>query len=169
VRSVAARVFWAFVVVYAVLVVGTFLAMPTRVPQHWSGSGVADRWGSRWESLAMLVLLGVLMVAIFGFLAGRLPLTSPWVNLPHKDYWTTPERLPQARAMLRRDLHVLGAIVFVLLCSIPPTMLVASRAADSRLPAWSVVVMLASLVAVVGYAAWMVLGRWRPPAGVGHR
>lgn len=153
-------------VAYAVLVVVAAVTLPERVPLHFGLGGDADRWGSRSEAVLTFALVGggvALLLGGVAALAGRLPLRSSWVNLPHKDWWTaTPEREERARRRMRQDLYAVAAGVMVLLVVVLAMTIAAARSDAARMPggAWLPIVVLAGALALV---IWMPF-RYRPEA-----
>jgi uncharacterized BrkB/YihY/UPF0761 family membrane protein len=85
------------------------------------------------------------------------------INVPNRDYWTAPERLPRLRRRLSTDLLVIGALTFLLLAA---AFALTGRAAveDAPLSPWAYVVVGAYLVAVGGYCVHIVRRRYQPPA-----
>lgn len=160
------RLFWTLAACYAALVVWAARVLPERVPAHWGGTGPPDRWGSRTEAVVMLAVLGVIMVAIFGGLLVLVPrsLSLAWVNLPHKAFWQQPEHLPQAMRMMAVDMGVLGCLALAVSCAVPLAIVAATHSPTAALPGWAMPVFVGYLVLTLGYAAWMVTVRWRPPA-----
>ncbi len=159
------RLFWALAILYAGLVAWAAGVLPDRVPAHWGSSGPPDRWASRTEALVMLVVLGLIMVGIFGSLIVLLPRSRSlaWVNIPNKWYWERPENLPRAMRMITGDLAVLGCLSMAFICVVPVSIVQASRTADAALPSWTLPAIVAYLVLIIGYVIWMVAARWHPP------
>lgn len=153
------------VALYAGLVVWAARVLPERVPAHWSGTGAPDRWGSRTEAIVMLVVLGVVMVGIFGVAIVAIPRARSltWVNLPNKWYWTRPEHASRTARMLAVDLGVLGCLALVFCCGVPVAIVGATHSPAAALPSWALPGFIAWLVLILGYALWMVVVRWRVP------
>lgn len=85
---------WLVVLVAAALAI--WRTLPDRVPTHIGPSG-PDRWGSPREWLiSTLIGLGIMLILGPGLtlLIPRLPMSV--TNLPHPEYWKTPERYPVA-------------------------------------------------------------------------
>jgi hypothetical protein len=160
------RLFWTLAAVYLGLVIWAAGVLPERVPAHWSGTDSPDRWGSRAETVVMLVVLGVIMVGMFGLMLVFLPRSRSltWVNLPNKWYWEQPERLPETRHRIKVDLGVLGCLAVAFSCAVPLTIVDAALSADAALPAWSVWWFVAWLGLFLGYTVWMVAVRYRVPS-----
>lgn len=151
-------------VAYAVLVVVAALVLPERVPLHFGFGGEADRWGTRTEAVLTFGLLGAGLAVVLGGgaeLSSRLPLRSPWVNLPHKAWWTaTPEREMRACERLRHDLYVIATAVMVLVSAVLVLTLVAARTEEARLPGGSGLSIGVLVVVLVGGLA-LVLWQFR--------
>jgi uncharacterized membrane protein len=76
--------------------------LPERLAVHFGASGEANGWSSKGE---FMVLFGameaffVLFGLAFAVMLDRIPLTL--INIPHKEYWFSPERQEESRAFLR--------------------------------------------------------------------
>ena len=79
--------------------------LPERLAVHFGASGEANGWSSKGE---FMVLFGgmeaffVLFGLAFATLLDRVPLA--FINIPHKDYWFSPERQEESRAFLRNQI-----------------------------------------------------------------
>lgn len=159
------RVLPAAVVLYGVSVLLAAWWLPERVPLHFGAYGTADRYGSRAEALLLFALLGVVLLAA---LAG-----SRWlvrrgalglVNVPHREYWRSPEREPELRRRLRVDLDQVFGATFLLCTALVVSLSWAARGgSDDRLP-W---VFVAALVTYLVWTAWwgwnVAVRRYLPP------
>ena len=79
--------------------------LPERLAVHFGASGEADGWSSKGEFVvlfgameAFFVLFGV----AFAIMLDRIPLAL--INIPHKNYWFSPERQEESRAFLRNQI-----------------------------------------------------------------
>jgi len=79
--------------------------LPERLAVHFGASGEANGWSSKGEFMvlfgameAFFVLFGV----AFAVMLDRIPLAL--LNIPHKDYWFSPERQEESRAFLRNQI-----------------------------------------------------------------
>lgn len=155
----------AAVATYALGVLVAAWLLPDTVPLHFSASGTADRYGSRTEALVLFTILGLLLLAV---LAGSRWATQrgglALVNVPHPDYWKTPEREPELRRRLRADLDQVFAATFLLgTAMVAATTWVARSEDQDRLP-WA---FLAAFAAYLLWTAWwgwhLAARRYRPP------
>lgn len=157
--------FWTLGLVYAAVLTWAGFVFPERVPMHWSGSGGPDRWGTRTEAIITLVILGLIVMGIFGALIVSVPRSGSlkWINVPGKTYWKRPENLGQAMRKIAVDLSALGCLVMGYICSVPVAIVAAANKPDAALPSWSLVIFIAWLALFAAYGVWMVAFRWRPP------
>lgn len=154
------QVFWGSAAIYAATLVVLWFLLPADGVVLHSGPSGPDRWGSRLELIVVMALVGAGIAALFGVIARHLTrrqdLTSPVVNLPHKDWWTaTPERARRAKAMLTDGLYGIGAGTMVFMSVL--TMLV--QFADT----WITLVVVGTyLAAVLAWCAHIAARRYRP-------
>ncbi len=79
--------------------------LPERLAVHFGASGEADGWSSKGEFMVLfggMEVLFVLFGVAFATLLDRVPLAL--INIPHKDYWFSPERQEESRAFLRNQI-----------------------------------------------------------------
>lgn len=158
------RALWASVAVYAAVVAWAGTVLPDRVPLHWGASSESDRWGSRTEAVLTFAALGVFLTAMFvamAWVGARASMS--WLNIPHKDYWTQPEREATTRHRVVDDIAWIGVLSMVFIWALPIVTVQAARDPSHALPAWFFVVLVAWLVALLGYCVWMVAVRWKVP------
>jgi len=83
--------------------------LPATVPSHFDGRGVANGWSRKGQffwglgGVMALIMLTMLLPAQFFH---RLP--KSWLNLPHREYWTAPERWDQTAATLREGMFAVA-------------------------------------------------------------
>lgn len=91
--------------------------LPENVATHFNAAGHPDGWMSRSSHLLFFALFGFLFP---GFVVGLCYVTRffppSMINLPNRDYWTAPERLPQTHNFVfRRSLwFACLAVAFVI-------------------------------------------------------
>ena len=159
----AERAFWSCCLVYAVVLGVLAATLPERVPLHFGADLEVDRSGSRAELLVAAALAGGLIALVVGGAARwtqRLPLD--WVNVPHPEYWKTPQHEVELRRRVRTDLFALGAATLLVLCAMG-TLVGAAASAGTGLSGWAVVLLVGFLVGVVAWAVWLATHRYRPP------
>jgi hypothetical protein len=108
----------------------------------------AGMWGA-------LLLLAVVMLCVLRWTPMRR------LNVPHKDYWVTPERAPVVRQMMIWDMAVIFGMPFLALSFIPVNVLLVSQDPGTS-GLWIVVPIGIWLLAMFGYVGWMVTRRYRP-------
>ncbi len=161
--------FWLSVLVYAAALAWARTALPEEVPLHFGAGGEPDRWGSRAEALWTFGLIGAGVALILGglpALVGRISLRSPFVNLPHKDWWTaTPEREKEAHRRISTDLFGVAAATMVLLVVSLVFTVDAANSSEPALgrPFW--IVVIAYTGGVLIWAVSLSWWRYRPQEG----
>ncbi len=87
----------------AVRVASVWDQLPPMLASHFDASGTPNAWTERGLFFALYTgILGgtVLLLVACSVWIDRIP--PRLINLPHRDYWSTPERLPIARARIAR-------------------------------------------------------------------
>lgn len=155
----AGSVFYAFALVWAAG------ELPEDgVPLHFDPAGVPTAFGTRAGFLALGTLFGLLVAGIGAGLY-RLVTTGSlaWVSVPHRDYWTAPQRVGRLRHMLAEDMGRTFGGTLLLLTAVPVAAVYATRSEPARLPVgpvWVVLVLL--VVGIVGYCVYLGRYRYRP-------
>jgi hypothetical protein len=95
-------------------------ALPEQVPIHFGSGGAPDRVVGRERAVLEIGLAGYGTAAV---LAGSAALTKllplSLFNVPHRDdHWAKPENEPVLRALVARDLWVVGAMTMALFAAI---------------------------------------------------
>jgi hypothetical protein len=161
---VARIALYAAAVVYAVSVVLSAGALPEQVPLHFGLGGSADRYGSRSEALTGFGALGAFLLALWLVVRWAVRRTGlDLVNVPHADYWKTPEREPELRRRVEDDLTWFFAATVLLLAALPVST-VAAADGSGQLPRWFPVLFGAYLLGTLGWCVHQFTRRWRPPA-----
>jgi hypothetical protein len=161
---VVARAFVAACLLYAAVVAVLAVTLPDRVPLHFSADLQADRLGSRDQLLLGAVATGLLIAALFGGLARgshRLPLDL--VNVPHAWHWKRPQHVGELRRRVAADVLTAGTGTLVFLAAIF-ALVGRAAVAGTGLSRWTVVLLAAFLIAVLGWCVWLGTRRYRPPA-----
>jgi hypothetical protein len=157
--------------VFAAAVIWAATRLPIDgVAVHVDAHGVVNGYESRARAVvqfatvgAVLTGLGLVMVAAVRWLPVRwLPVRL--INVPHKDHWSEPQRLPLFRRMLVWDMAVLFSLPLLGLSYLPGdvTLLTLDPAGHNQI--WLPVIVGVMMVALFAYIAWMVIGRYRPGA-----
>ncbi|WP_224389285.1 hypothetical protein [Pseudonocardia sp. ICBG1293] len=155
----AGSVFYAFALVWAAG------ELPDDgVPLHFDPTGAPTAFGSRTRFLTLGTLFGLLVAGI-GAGLHRLVTTGSLtrISVPHREYWTAPQRVGRLRHMLAEDMGRIFGGTLLLLTAVPVTAVYATRVQPPRLPVGPVWVVLALLVAgIVGYCVYLARYRYRP-------
>jgi hypothetical protein len=155
----------ASAVVYVIAAWWSATQLPENgVAMQVNAAGEVNRYSTRSGAIGtfvglggFLLVLGVVVVCLCGLLPIR------FLNIPKKDYWTTPERAPIVRQMIVWDMAVIVSMPLLALSFIPIN--VALMSEDPSVSAlWIIVPIGVWLIAMVGYTIWMVVRRYRPPA-----
>ena len=152
------------VVLYAVVLVAVSFTLPQHVPLHWSADGSPDSFGTPAQFTVSFALVGLLLLAVF---AGVLVIATRGslerVNVPHPEYWKSELNAPTLRTMLRADLNHLFTGVYLLLVVLVLGAAASARGTSRQLD-WVVpVAVVAFLLFVIGYVAYLVVLRYRVP------
>jgi hypothetical protein len=96
----------ALIICYALFftcVIASYSDLPAKVASHFDLLGRPNGWMSREACVSFTVGLGIVAPAFTIVMmggAGRIPVS--FLNLPHRDYWLTPDRRQAALAILLR-------------------------------------------------------------------
>jgi len=159
----SARLSWMVLLVAVGVLVGCHWVwwpmLPERVATHFDGAGRAKGWMSRvghlWGSLGT-------HLGVAGFILGlcavmhRLP--PGLLNLPNKDYWGTPERYPEACAVLREWSWWLAAVMLVWGAAMDWQIVWANQSVPPRVNMTAMGILTGCfLAAVLGAVVWLLL------------
>ena len=111
------------------------MVLPDRVPTHFGTGGEPDGWSSRAGALAFSVL-GPVLIAFPLPLLSLIVLRWPaGINAPNKEWWTaTGPRLRRFERLLREDLWLMAAAMFVMFIGIQVGVTEAAQTPDGRMP-----------------------------------
>ena len=154
---------YAAALLYALSVVVSAGMLPAEVPLHFGPDGFADRYGSRSEAVIGFVVLGIFMLGLWLVVLRCVRRAGlGLINVPHADYWKTPEHEPELRRRLQVDLTGFVAATFLLL-AIPASTAVAAGA-SGQLPDVFDVAFALYLGGTLAWCAHLSTRRYRPPA-----
>jgi len=96
-----------------VILVGHYL-LPSRTALHFNAHGLADRWGSRVEFIAINLLMVIVTYYAIEY-GAKLVLKFPkkLISLPNKDFWLSPEQRPMTEQKLTDSLRCFGVLNFL--------------------------------------------------------
>lgn len=86
--------------------------LPEKVAIHFNLAGQANGWSARGSHFATQAGLIVFLGALFGsggWLLRRVP--DQFINIPHREYWLTPERRAATFGALDNMFSVIGIVV----------------------------------------------------------
>jgi len=139
---------------YLVFIAGSAPLLPERMATHFGGGGNANGWMSRSTDLVFFGGLGVglpLFFIVLSFLIGWVP--ERFVNLPHREYWLSPERRAQTRAYVSRQMIWMACLTVPFLAGIHGLTILANRTTPPHLPmGWFLALTGGFLSGVVGWS-----------------
>ena len=133
VAAAALLLLWAAFVAY---VWGTAAQCPEKVATHFGASGAPNGWMTRAGHVQFTILFGtgvpVFVLGIFAFMGrgeGR------GLNIPHKDYWLSPERRQETFAFIHKQGFFFAALFILFLAGVHRSILLANLRTPVALPA----------------------------------
>ena len=130
--------------------------LPPEVATHFNAAGVPDGWMSR--STHLLVMSGfgfafpIFFIAVFW--SSRF-IPSCLVNIPHRDYWLSPEHRAESAQYLIRHSFWLACLAMAFVIGLNVLVVFSNQRQPVQLPlAWAMLVMGPFLCGVL---AWVVL------------
>lgn len=154
-HTVPRAVLFLLCVGYLILVIRSAPLLPERVATHFSGSGEADGWMSRSSDLIFMGILGVglpLFFVVISLVVGWIP--DQLVNLPHRDYWLSPEHRAETHAYISNRMIWMGCLVVLLFAGIHCLMIQANRMAPPHLPMIPFLILMGMFLA--GMLIWII-------------
>lgn len=151
--------FWAFVAAAIVYALSLFLfaqALPDRVASHFGNNGLANGWMSRQEYVIFTLFMGLgapLAVCLLTFLVRYFP--SSLLNVPHPEYWRSPEHYPEACRYLFESSFWFGAAMLLWMAGMNYLTLQANAITPPRLDETQVWMLTGGFLVVI--AGWIVL------------
>ncbi len=147
-----------------------FPLLPEKVAIHFNFWGQPDRWTSR-ENFALLYwsVLGIVLLIFLGITYLLPSLPASLINIPHRDYWMSPEHREQTIRTLQYFFWWFNNLTLALLLVILHLSIQANRARviQGRVAFW--IPLLAYLLALVylmiKYYRQFRLPRQNPPVG----
>jgi serine/threonine-protein kinase len=149
--------------VFIGLLVATAGKLPERMATHFDFAGRPDGWMSRQGYLAFMAGFGLLFPLLLPLVSlGFRALPASVINIPHREYWLSPERREETNAYLVR--HALWLAVLQLGFVIALHLLSVSANRQSP-PHLSNAIWGATLVFLrgIGLWGWQLVRRFRTP------
>jgi uncharacterized membrane protein len=129
--------------------------LPERMASHFGGSGQANGWMNRDTDLCILGTVGVGMPLLF-FILGLVIRLVPdqFINLPHREYWLSPEQRAATSEFISRQMLWMGCLMILFLAGIHYLTILANRLTPARLPMDLFLALLGGFLAAV--AGWVI-------------
>jgi uncharacterized membrane protein len=141
---------------YLIFIAGSASLLPDRVAIHFGGGGEANGWMSRSTDLIFASGLGVglpLFFVVLSLLTGLIP--TRFVNLPHREYWLSPERRVQTCTYISLQMIWMGCLTVLFLAGIHYLTIQANRVTPPHLPMSLLLTLTGGFLA--GVAAWSII------------
>ena len=149
------------------LLLATAGRLPARVASHFDGEGRADGWTSRTAYLVTAAAVPLALGALFASLPlifRKLP--ARHINLPHRDYWLSPERKSATIATLGRWMAAPACMLVVFFAELHLATLFANQMEPPRLSGGLLLsATIGLLIALMAWVAGFVLRFSDPKAG----
>ena len=152
---VSAAVFLVLAALFIAFVLSSASSLPPTVATHFSGRGYPNAWMAASSYVTFIIAFGVglpLLMAIAFYVVRWLP--ASLINLPRKDFWLAPERLPETRRYLFSRGLWLGCTALLLMLGVHYTVVRANQLTPPHLAPKSAVLLL--IVFLVALAVWMI-------------
>ncbi len=133
--------------------------LPERVATHFGAAGEANGWMTRSEHLQAMALFGLGFPCFLIGLCYVIRFLPPsLLNVPHPEYWRSPEHYREACAYLFQESFWLGTLSSLWVTGMHALIVAANRHGTSRLDTgWSFALMA---VFLAGVAVW-IFRLWR--------
>ena len=133
------------------------------VALHVNTHGVVNSYGSRADALALFATLGLVLVglAVVSIASVRW-LPARMINVPNREYWADPSRLPGFRRMLSWDLAVLFSVPLLAFSYLPVDITLTTLDPVGHGQLWLLLAIGLMVLGMVSYVVWMVVRRDRP-------
>ena len=157
----------AFVAASIVLVghvVFHYADLPQTVAAHFDWRGRANGFASRQAFLLMNIGVVALFALLFWGVGHMRKLSPRFVNLPHKDYWLSPERREASMAFVVDWTRWFFALVTLLNVLLMGSVLHANLKIPVEIGDWPLYETGAFLVVLAGMIVWLLRRFPRPPA-----
>jgi len=153
---VPAVAFLVLVALFIMLVLSSASSLPPIVATHFSGSGHPNSWMSVSGYVRFIITFGVglplFVVALFYALRWLPP---SLINLPRKDFWLAPERLPETRRYIFSSGLWLGCMMLLLMTGLHYTVVRANEVTPPQLAPKSAFLLI--IIFLAGLAVWMII------------
>jgi hypothetical protein len=136
---------------FLIYLVYSAVLLPERMATHFGCDGQPDGWMSRSADLVIFGVLGIGLPLLFAGSSIVTRFLPPWfINISHREYWLSPERLPQTRAYIARQLLWMGCLMVLFLAGMHYLTIQANRITPAHLPMDLFLTVLGGFLAGVG-------------------
>lgn len=146
----------------------SLVVMPSRIAVHFGPDGTANAWGSSAQFALLTTCVHVLLFFAFQFSSRMIFLFPPrLINLPHKEYWLSPENRAGAAKRIDGFMWRLGSAMFAFFLVLGLLTLKANM--EEGMIRLDLTVFLCALALLLLYTVWWVISFYRgfrPPPSV---
>jgi len=154
-RSPSFKVLVLLALVAVIFVLMTIDRLPAVVATHFGTDNRPNGWMTRGGYLLFTLAFGAGVSALVIFFVGVLPRIKPqWTNIPHRDYWLTPERREESLRFLAAHACWLACLMVLFIAGIHALILLAHQSQPPLLPMTPFLVLLGGFLS--GIAVWTV-------------
>jgi uncharacterized membrane protein len=130
--------------------------LPERMATHFGVDGQPDGWMSRSADLVFFGALGVglpLLFVAISIVTRFIP--ARFFNIPHREYWLSPERRAETCTYISRQLLWMGCLMILFLAGVRYLTIQANRMTPVHLPMDLFLAMLGVFLVAVG--VWIII------------
>lgn len=159
---------WVFLVLLGLAVwhlVHYYPLMPERMATHFGAGGAPNGWADRDTSFVFSSVLLAVMAGMFGGLALAIPALPPsLVNIPHRDYYLSPENREKSYGVIVSYMLWVGAATTAFMMVVSDQMFQANLEPPYRLGDGFLIGLVAYLVFTVVATIALILRFRKPPS-----
>lgn len=133
-------------------------ALPARVATHFDGAGLPNGWMTRSAHLLSFSMLGLgssLFILVLTALMRFLP--ASMLNVPHADYWRSPEHYPEACAYLHRHSYGFATLLLLWFGALHVLIVEANRHTPPRMNSDALWILMPGLLVAVAVWAFTLI------------
>ena len=125
-----------YLLVFAsVFIIYTSQHLPETVATHFGPDQQANGWMSRMGYIIFMLAFTVGMAMLITVFTGAFPAKYPqWTNLPNRDHWLAPQRMPESFSYLAAHGRRLAYLIVMMMLGMHYTILLANQMQPPRLP-----------------------------------
>ncbi len=143
-------------VAFVVFVGLTAPELPNRPATHFNASGNPDGWMTKTAYVPFISIMGlVLPLFVVGIVYATRFLPDWTINLPHKEYWLSPNQRAATHQFLLNHTLWMSCLVVLLLGGMHFLTIQANESTPVHLPGTSVAVLMGAFLG--GMAVWVIV------------